>query len=260
MNIRKDAIQCDNELGFQRLEFERNGFISFPKFLDSREVSELHENVERFKEQIVPSMPREHVFYEDINDCTSLKQLQQMYAYDDYFHQLMFGSKFEVLASTLLGGDVRGVNMQYFNKPAGIGQPTPPHQDGYYFMLEPNEAVTMWLALDDVDEENGCVRYVTGSHKNGLQPHGATGTLGFSKELLEYSADNRKNEIACRARPGDLLVHHALTIHRADGNQSRNRSRQSLGLIYYSVAAVESREKAIQQQALMEKLKSAGKI
>jgi len=260
VSMKTGTAQSDNERGSPALEFETNGFIALRKFMDPREVSELHENVNRFIKQIVPDMPREHVFYEDLNDCTSLKQLQQMFAYDDYFHQLMFGSKFEMLASNLLGGKVRGVNLQYFNKPAGIGLPTPPHQDGFYFMLEPNAAVTMWLALDDVDEENGCVRYVKGSHKNGLQPHGATGTLGFSKGLLEYPADNRKNEIACPASPGDLLVHHALTIHRADGNRTRNRSRQSLGLIYYSVAAVESREKSAQQQALMDQLKSAGKI
>jgi ectoine hydroxylase-related dioxygenase (phytanoyl-CoA dioxygenase family) len=50
--------------------------------------------------------------------------------------------------------------MQYFNKPPSVGQPTPPHQDGYYFMLDPCEAVTMWFALDEVDEENGRMRYV----------------------------------------------------------------------------------------------------
>ena len=47
-------------------------------------------------------------------------------------------------------------NLQYFNKPAGVGKPTPPHQDGYYFMLKKHNAVTCWLALEKVDEENGC--------------------------------------------------------------------------------------------------------
>lgn len=64
----------------------------------------------------------------------------------------------------LLQSDVRGVNMQYFNKLAGIGQPTP-HQNGYYFMLEPDDVVTMWLALDDVKNGNGCVRFVRGEDK-----------------------------------------------------------------------------------------------
>lgn len=81
----------------------------------------------------------------------------------------MFGSRFEKLASILLHDEVIGKNIQYFNKPPKIGKPTPAHQDGYYFMLEPNEAVTMWMALEPVDEENGCVRYVKGSHKKGYE-------------------------------------------------------------------------------------------
>jgi len=86
-------------------------------------------------------------------------------------------------------------------------------------MIKPAEAVTMWLALDHVDEENGCVRYVHGSHEWGMRPHGRTQT------------------IALPAAPGDLLVHHCMTIHRADGNQSATRSRRALGLIYYSADA-----------------------
>jgi phytanoyl-CoA hydroxylase len=35
-------------------------------------------------------------------------------------------------------------------------------------MLDPCEALTMWLVLEKVDEENGCVRYVRGSHKHGI--------------------------------------------------------------------------------------------
>jgi len=61
--------------------------------------------------------------------------------------------------------------MQWFNKPAKMGTETPPHQDGFYFMLEPNHAVTMWLALDVADAENGCMRYIPRSHLGGIRPH-----------------------------------------------------------------------------------------
>ena len=42
--------------------------------------------------------------------------------------------------------------------PPGVDHPTPPHQDNYYFNLKPLNVV-IWLALDDVDDENGCLRY-----------------------------------------------------------------------------------------------------
>ncbi len=184
-----------------------------------------------------------------------------MFEHDSYFHDLMFNSPFEQLAAELLQHEVRGVNLQYFNKPAGISLPTPPHQDGWYFMLEPNEAVTMWLAMDHVDEENGCVRYLPGSHRDGLRPHARTKTLGFSQGLTDYGSESdRQQEVAIAAEPGDLLVHHALTVHRADANQSTSRSRKALGFIYYSTAAAESPDKQQRHEALIEELRNSGQI
>ena len=234
-----------------KADFDRDGYIFYPGFLDSQEASELAENMDRYIADVIPTQPSDQIFYEDKDDPGSLKQIQRMFEYDPYFDKLMFGSKFEALAADLLGNPVTGFNMQYFNKAAGIGKPTPAHQDGFYWMLEPNEGVTMWLAMDDVDEENGCVRYVRGSHKRGVRPHGASGTLGFSQTIFDFPTDeDRKDEVYFCAKPGDLLVHHALTIHWADGNQSRNRSRKALGLIYFSQAARQNTEKveAYQQQ------------
>jgi phytanoyl-CoA hydroxylase len=58
-----------------------------------------------------------------------------------------------------------------------------------------------------------------------------------------------------RTRPGDLLVHHALTIHRADGNTSQDRNRRALGFIYYADRAREDTlRKQAYQQALQEDL------
>jgi phytanoyl-CoA hydroxylase len=96
----------------------------------------------------------------------------------------------------------------------------------------------MWLALDRVNELSGCVRYVSGSHLNGLRPHETTATLGFSQSISDYSVADAQNEVAISAEPGDLLVHHSLTIHRAEANKSGS-ARRALALIYYSTSAQE---------------------
>lgn len=43
----------------------------------------------------------------------------------------------------LLDGPVVAKNKQYFNRPPGVGQPTPAHQDGHCFMLDPSQALTI---------------------------------------------------------------------------------------------------------------------
>ncbi len=243
-------------------DFNNKGFVALPAFLDAQEIAEVRANLDRFIRDIVPGMPREHVFYEDKGDPATLKQLQGLARNDAFFHKLMFGGRFEQLARELLQDEVVGMNLQYFCKPPGIGKPTPPHQDGYYFMLDPCEAITMWLALEHVDEENGCVRYLPGSHRCGMRDHNRTTTLGFSQGIADYGRDGEaEKEIAIHAAPGDLLAHHALTIHRADGNQSPTRPRPALGFVYYAARAREDRTaKAAYQRKLETDLAAQGKI
>jgi phytanoyl-CoA hydroxylase len=240
------------------LKFREDGFVFLPGFLSEDEISVVHEHLEKLILEKVPSMPPEHVFYEDRNDLSSLKQLQTLYTYNPFFYGMMFNSRFEQLAKLLLDDAVIGKNMQYFNKPPRIGQPTPPHQDGYYFMLKPNEALTMWLSLDNVDEENGCVRYLKGSHLKGMRPHAKTQTLGFSQGISDYGPEDINNETWFTSKPGDLLVHHSLTIHRADNNKSYNRTRKALGFIYYAEKAKEDTlAKAEYQAKLAEEIRNS---
>jgi phytanoyl-CoA hydroxylase len=237
------------ETGGLRAAFENDGFVAVPGFLADAPLAECLANLDRYIADRLPSLPREHAFYENRGDPASLKQLQQMHRHDAWFRDLIHGAPMR-LAETLLGTPVTAQNLQYFNKPPRIGNPTPPHQDGYYFKLEPPEALTMWLALEPVDEETGCVRYVRGSHRNGMRTHGLTGTLGFSQGMTDFGrGDDLANEVAMPAGPGDLLAHHAMTIHRADGNRSATRTRRALGFIYYSVEAHEDEEAKAAYQA-----------
>ena len=213
----------------------------------------LNEQLNFFLKNKVSSMPAERVYYEDKSDKQSLKQLQHLFDYDPFFHKMMFGSKFERFARILLDDTVVGKNMQYFNKPPGLNKATPPHQDGYYFMLEPSEAVTMWLALERVNKENGCVRYVRGSHKEGMRSHGRTQVLGFSQGILDFgNEEDLSNAVHHLLEAGDLLAHHSLTIHWADRNSSFDRSRKSLGFIYYAQKAREDTKAHLDYQRKLE--------
>lgn len=223
-------------------EFDRQGYVVIPRFLNADEVQELRREIERYITEVVPQVPAKDVYFEVKGHLETIKQLIRMNQYDSYFEELFSSDRFVKLAELLLDGTVIGKNMQWFNKPTGVSRATPPHQDGYYFMLEPNEAVTMWLALDEVTEENGCVRYVSGSHLLGLRPHERTDTPGFSQSIPGYGVEDVRHEVAVPAHPGDLLVHHSLMIHRADANRS-DRKRRALGLIYYSTKAKEDIER-----------------
>lgn len=122
--------------------FKRDGYVAIQPLLDANEMAALSREIARFISDVVPLMPAEQVYYEDRSDPSSLKQLQKMFEHDAFFNDLMLNGPARKVAETVLGEPVVPVNMQYFNKPAGIGKPTPPHQDGYYFHLDPCRAVT----------------------------------------------------------------------------------------------------------------------
>jgi phytanoyl-CoA hydroxylase len=107
-------------------------------------------------------------------------------------------------------------------------------------MLNPPHAVTMWLALEDVDAENGCVRYVKASHLKGMRPHGKSQIFGFSQTIVDFGTEeDMAHEVAVPAKRGDLLIHHSMTIHRAEGNTSATRSRKAFGFLYWGASAKE---------------------
>lgn len=249
------------DVGSLRDTFVRNGYVQLPGFRTGQELAEIELNLARFIDEVVPTLPREEVFYEDKTDRTSLKQIQRMHDHDPFFEQLIGEGPFRKVAEQLLGERVVPKNLQYFNKPPGLGQPTPPHQDGFYFLLDPCEAVTMWFGLDDVNEENGCVRYLPGSNRQGMRPHAPSGTLGFSQSIADYGPADAAREVAAVSRPGDLLAHHALTIHLAGANRSLERQRRSLGFIYYAQSArVDEAKHQDYLRRLSQELMASGKI
>ena len=140
------------------------------------------------------------------------------------------------LAAALLGEAAVPQSIELFIKPPKSAPPPRPHQDGFYFCLVPNRAVTLWLALDEMDSENGTLHYVSGSHKQGIFDHRASHVLGFSQGLAAADLSQYGREVPCPLHRGDLLAHHSLTIHRAEGNPSP-RLRRALAFVYYAQSA-----------------------
>lgn len=244
-------------------EFNLDGYVSIPGFFDESEIAWICTNKDRFIRDVVPSLPPSEVYYDDKDNVTTLKQLQKLGEYDSFFEKMMAPeSKLALLAETCLGEAVKPVNMQYFNKPALASTPTPPHQDGFFFCLKPCNAITMWLALEDIEPEQGCVNYVQGSHRYGMRAHGSSGVLGFSQTILDFGlANDLENAKSFPCKAGHLIVHHSLTIHWADGNTSGDKTRQALGAVFYGVSCREDVEtKKSYQDRLNAELSARGKI
>jgi len=244
-----------------RTDFDRDGYVVVRQFFSTDEVEQIRQQIDRYVAEVVPGLPPGDVMYEDKNDSDTLKQMPHIAQHDERFREMLHHGKTVALAELLLGQPVSGEELEWFNKVPIHSRETPPHQDGFYFMIEPQEALTTWIALDEVDEENGCLRYVRGSHLKGLRPHARSEILGFSQGIPDYGPEEQRHEVAIPAQPGDVLVHHCMTIHLAEPNRALSRNRRSLGMIYYSTRAKQDvvRLQRYQRQ-LIDDLKEKQKI
>ena len=233
-------------------DFKENGYLLIRGFFSSRQTKGMLENVQRYIREVVPTLDETVVFHADKDKPETLFRTEALDQHDDWFDRLNHDDRITTLAKRLLDDELYYQRVAFFGKLPNGGEATPPHQDGYYFRLTPNEAMTVWLPLDPVDQENGCIRYVPGSHLNGLREHNIGKTYGFSLGIDDYGPADEEAEVAIEANPGDLILHHSLTIHRADSNNS-NRQRRALGLVYFAARAQPDDEAAQAHEATIRK-------
>ena len=211
-------------------DYDRDGYALIPEFLTKEEMAELAHHLDRYIRETVPELPATHAFYQDRSRPETLKQLQFMEE-GPFFEELPKRDKWINLAEGLLGEPVNP-SVEWFDKPPQTHHVTPPHQDNFYFCLKPAYVATFWLALDFVDDENGSLRYVAGSHLQGIRPHSPTKVIGFSQGITDYGEQDRAKEVVVRMRPGDLVVHHGNMIHSANANRSKIRHRRAFAVVY----------------------------
>lgn len=211
--------------------YQQDGFVIVRQFLNATELEELRTHLNRYIREVVPTLSDKHAFFDDKSRPETLKQMQYMDG-DAFFAEYVRHPKWVALAEALVGESAKADSPEWFNKPPGTNHVTPPHQDNYYFNLKPSNVITIWLALDVVDAENGCLRYVKASHRRGIRAHSRSNVLGFSQGITDYGAEDRANEVEIHLQPGDVVAHHGETIHRADANRSPTRNRRAFAIVF----------------------------
>ncbi len=134
--------------------------------------------------------------------------------------------------SDLLGEDVVGWGAHFFCKLPGDGKVVNWHQDASFWPLSPSKTVTAWLAIDDADTGNACMRFVAGSHHYGHL------TYRMSEEaennVLNQTVENigtYGTEVDIALKAGEISLHSDLLLHGSGLNTS-DRRRCGLTLRY----------------------------
>ena len=113
---------------------------------------------------------------------------------------------------------------QFFLKEPLDGSVVPWHQDAQYWPLKPAKAVTVWLALYDTDEENGAMKIVKGSHKQGMFDHkiNKAKNLALNQEVSTDQFDE-SNVVSLNLKAGEISLHDDGLLHGSEANKSNRR-------------------------------------
>jgi ectoine hydroxylase-related dioxygenase (phytanoyl-CoA dioxygenase family) len=125
----------------------------------------------------------------------------------------------------LIGDDVRLYWDQSVYKKTGREQEFPWHQDNGYTFIEPQQYLTLWIPLVDVDQQNGCPWIAPGRHKLGTLEHWLT-PIGY--KCLEEVDD----AVAVPGRAGDIIAFSSLAPHRTGPNLKTGSVRKAYILQY----------------------------
>ena len=210
--------------------FDRDGFLAGPAVLDPPRVEELRDEMARvLRAEAGAPAP---VLMSNLrgDDGSPVWQIVDIWRASDAFRRLIF----DPLITAAVGQLARSSRLRIWHdqvqyKPAAIGGVNMWHQDAPLWpVLRPMTEVSAWVALDDVDEANGCMSMVPGSHGWGdrmayLQ------TLGSFDDLPEEFEGHQVSERTCPVRAGEVHFHHALTWHGSRPNPS-GRPRRAIAL------------------------------
>lgn len=89
----------------------------------------------------------------------------------------------------------------------------PWHQDNGYSFVEPQQYLTLWIPLMDVDVANGCPWIAPGLHRMGTLEHWPT-------DIGLVCLENAPDAVAAPARMGDVVIFSSLAPHRTGPNLS----------------------------------------
>ena len=217
----------------QIASYQANGYLNDGPVLTDAEVEELRTELDRViadRNQPVRQPVLLHNFTG--NEEAAIWQIVNISEVSAPFARLVHHPKIAAAASRLAGArELRLWHDQIQYKPAGKGGVNMWHQDWPYWpILNAPYQTTAWVALDDVDEDNGCMSMVPGSHLWGRQ-------IDFLRTLKNFDdmparfAEHDIQRAFCPVRKGHIHFHHALTWHGSHANTSR-RPRRAIALHY----------------------------
>ena len=144
--------------------------------------------------------------------------------YDNaYLRQLFLSDPLVDVAEQVLGPDIALFVSYAISKRAKDGLEVRWHQDAAYWPIAPMSTFTLWLAVDDSDRENGCMRVVSGSHKDRVVLDHEIDSSGRTTLPLGLNGIDTSAAVDVEVEAGGFSAHDPFVLHGSNPNRSARR-------------------------------------
>lgn len=231
----------------QYVTFHEQGFLIVPGLIPLDDVQEMNEHMDRILagQESFPTLPPPPEEWDPDKKLSYYLRVHMLHRLLPIHERFLLHTRTLDVLESLIGPDVLALqSMLFFKQPGQPGQGF--HQDSYYIPTLPDTLCGAWVALDHVDEENGCLWMSVGSQHEPVYPdNDGQSSLG-QRDLSDIepvynvsNTDETKNgltrvarkyagrEVKAEVGPGDVIFFGGHIIHRSHANRSSHRSRRS---------------------------------
>ncbi len=237
--------------------YAKDGFFIRPKAYDTDEIDALRNRIEDLVElietsDVLPEKQKQAILKRNVgteatSGPASLNSITRLHRFSALVRSHIRDPRRLDAVTQIVGSDLFCPNDLYFFKPPGTGRPIAWHQDSWYFRntyvssigdaIE-QASIGTYLALDDADEENGCLWVIPGSHHLGIIDHSQ---VESDKYLLQkrvtVSDEMEERAIPVEVPKGALVFFNNALLHRSTPNRS-DRFRRAY-IVHYMKATIQ---------------------
>jgi phytanoyl-CoA hydroxylase len=216
--------------------FWANGYLPVGKVLNDEELELYRQEYDRvFAEARAGKIRFRNLAIDQTDDLETknkadkqMLQIMQMCEISIPFRRLLYHERLLDLIEDLIGPNIQLFHDQALFKPAYQGGPIHWHQDNAYWRCSPPNLVSIWLTLDDVDEHNGAMQFIPGTHLQSVG-HARASTSNALLDSGDHADDSKKVIVDLPA--GGIAIHHCQTLHMTAPNTT-DRQRRALAIHY----------------------------
>ena len=202
--------------------YHENGYLVVRNVLSDDEVRDLRQVTENFVEQARHVRAHNEIY--DLEDSHSadeprVRRIKTPHAHHETYAKMVAQPNILKILQMLWGPSIRFDVSKLNLKSAGYGAPVEWHQDWAFYPHTNDDLAAVGIMIDDVDETNGPLMVIPGSHKGPILDHHADGYFCGAIDPHRGEVDFKK-AVKLTGAAGSVTIHHARTIHGSDTNTS----------------------------------------